>query len=196
MISSILLAAGLSTRMGQPKALLDWGGQPLIRYQVEQLRAAGCDEVIVVLGYRADDIHRQIRDLPVRVMFNPRFQFGRAGSLRIGAKAANRDADAIAITNVDQPRPASFLRRLIEAHGSGAAATVPTFRGQRGHPVVVAGWLRPELMAATEEERGLRGVLLRHADRVVEVEMDELCLLDLNTPEEYENALRQFALAR
>ncbi|MYK25863.1 MAG: NTP transferase domain-containing protein, partial [Dehalococcoidia bacterium] len=50
MISSILLAAGMSTRMGQPKALLDWGGEPLICYQIRQLQEAGVDEVVVVLG--------------------------------------------------------------------------------------------------------------------------------------------------
>ena len=50
MISSILLAAGMSTRMGEPKALLDWGGEPLIRYQIRQIQEAGVDEVALVLG--------------------------------------------------------------------------------------------------------------------------------------------------
>ncbi|MCS7295048.1 MAG: nucleotidyltransferase family protein [Chloroflexota bacterium] len=196
MISSILLAAGLSTRMGRPKALLDWGGVPLIRYQIEQLKAAGADEVIVVLGYRADEIHRTIRDLPVRVMFNPRFQFGRAGSLRLGAKAANRDAEKIVIVNVDQPRPASLIRELLEAHDTSFAATVPVAQGHRGHPVVVSGWLRQELMAADDESEGLRGILARHAAAVREYPASDLCLLDINTPDEYEEALRLFALAR
>src|SRR5688572_3577180 len=93
-ISSIVLAAGQSTRMGQPKALLDWGGEPLIAYQVKQLKEAGVDEVVVVLGYRSDDIHRKIGSLPCRVMLNARYQMGKANSLRIGAKAVDRDADA------------------------------------------------------------------------------------------------------
>ncbi|MBK7725004.1 MAG: NTP transferase domain-containing protein [Dehalococcoidia bacterium] len=59
MISGIILAAGTSTRMGRPKALLDWGGQPLVCYQVRQLQEAGCDEVIVVLGHKADNISRR-----------------------------------------------------------------------------------------------------------------------------------------
>lgn len=196
MISSILLAAGLSSRMGRPKALLDWGGTPLIRHQVHQLKEAGVDEVIVVLGFRADEIHRVIRDLPVRVMFNPRHQFGRAGSLRLGAKAVNRDAEAIVVLNVDQPRTAAFLRELIEAHDPTVAATVPRANGQRGHPVVVSGWLRPELMTADDESGGLRGVLARHAQELREHPTSDLCLLDINTPEEYEEALRLFALAR
>ena len=194
MISSIVLAAGMSTRMGTPKPLLDWGGEPLLAFQVQQLQEAGCDEVIVVLGYRSDEIHRQIRRLTCRVMLNPKYQMGRAGSLRIGARAVNRDADAIVVLNVDQPRPAGLLRALIEAHDPQTAATRPSFEGHAGHPVVLSGWLRPELLEATEEEEGLRGILRRHQDQVGQVESDPTCFLDLNTPGEYEEALRTFGI--
>ncbi|MGE5594896.1 MAG: nucleotidyltransferase family protein [Hyphomicrobiales bacterium] len=197
MISSILLAAGMSTRMnGQPKALLDWGGQPLIRYQVQQLLDAGVDEVIVVLGYRADEIHRTIRHMDCRVMVNPRFHGGRAGSLRIGAKAVNRDADAIVIVNVDQPRPASLIRRLIEGHDPAKAATRPVFDGRHGHPVIVSGRLRQELMEARDEDDGLRGVLHRHEAEIADLPAEEDCGVDVNTPEEYEAARAAFGLTR
>lgn len=178
--------------MGQPKALLDWGGEPLIAYQVKQLREAGVDEVIVVLGFRADDIHRKIGQLPCRVMLNPRFQMGRAGSLRIGAKAVSRDADAIVVTNVDQPRPAAFLRELIAAHTSESAATRPTADGHRGHPVIVSGTLRTEMMEATDEAGGLHGVLSAHNGELVDVAMDSLCHVDFNTPEELDEARKRF----
>lgn len=196
MISSIVLAAGLSTRMGEPKALLDWGGKPLVCYQVEQLRAAGVDEVIVVLGHRGDDIQRQMRGLACRVMLNPRYYQGRAGSLRIGAKAVNRDADAIVIMNVDQPRPASFIRQLIEAHRPGSLATQPFQGGHHGHPIIVSGSLRGELMAATDETDGLAGVLRGHAGELAEWNCDDdLCHLDVNTPADYGEARRRFGLA-
>jgi len=179
----------------QPKALLDWGGQPLIRYQVQQLLDAGVDEVIVVLGFRSDEIFRQIKDLPCRVMLNPRYWAGRAASLRIGAKAANRDADAIVICNVDQPRPADIIRKLIEAHKPEMAATRPSFNGVHGHPIVVSGKLREELMTADDESEGLRGVLERHRGNIAEVEMDAICGIDVNTQEDYEKALQAFGLA-
>jgi molybdenum cofactor cytidylyltransferase len=190
MISSIVLAAGISTRMGKPKALLDWHGEPLLAHQVKQLLEAGCDEVIVVLGYRSDDIHRQIKRLKCRVMLNPRFQMGRAGSLRIGAKAVNRDAEAIVIVNVDQPCNAALVRALIAAHEPTAAATRPAHEGHAGHPVVVSGWLRPEMLEATDEDEGLRGILRRHQDQLREIPADASCLLDLNTPADYREALR------
>ena len=177
--------------MGSPKSLLDWEGQPLLSYQVEQLRAAGCDEVIVVLGHRADDIFRVVRAAKARFVNNAQYAHGRAGSLRMGAKAVNRDADAIIIINVDQPRPADFLRTLIENHRPESAATQPMHGGHHGHPTIVSGRLRPELMAASDESQGLAGVLHAHAGELGEYEAGELCHLDLNTPGEYEAARAQ-----
>ncbi len=194
MISSIVLAAGTSSRMGQPKALLDWGGKPLLVYQVEQLRAAGVDEVIVVLGHRTDEIRRVLKDAGCRVMNNPAYHAGRASSLRIGAKAVDREAEAIIVANVDQPRPAEFYRELMSKHQPGAAATRPEFGGQHGHPVIVAGSLRPEMMAATEEERGLAGVLSQHSAELASFPSSDLCLLDINTPDDYDKARERFHL--
>lgn len=194
MITGIILAAGMSTRMGSIKAILDWGGEPLVCYQVRQMHEAGCDEVIVVLGHKADDVSRQMKTTDCRTMLNPRYQHGRAGSLRIGAKAANRDADAILISDVDAPRPASFLRALIEGHRSESAITRPVHNGHRGHPIVVAGRLREELMAATDENEGLHGVLRAHSSEVGEVDAGDLLDLGFNTPEEYRAARQRYGL--
>lgn len=194
MISGLVLAAGMSTRMGSQKALLDWGGEPLIAYQVKQLREAGCDEVIVVLGHQADRVHRNIRRLPCRVMLNPRYHSGRSGSLRIGAKAVNRDADMIVVVNVDQPCSADRLRALIAAHRPDAAATRPIHDGRHGHPVVVSGRLRPEMLAVTDEQEGLREILGTHAGEVYDIPADDRCLLDVNTPEDYSRARQRLGL--
>ena len=192
MISSIVLAAGLSTRMGRSKALLDWGGQPLIAYHVQQLRESGADEVIVVLGHRADEVHRTMKGLPCRVMVNARYQMGRAGSLRIGAKAASRDADGILVTNIDQPRPAAFLKQLIAAFHPDRAGVRPVHNGHHGHPIVVSGRLREELMHVDEATAGMLAVIRRHAAELDEVDLGDLLDLDLNTPEDYAAGRRRF----
>lgn len=197
MLSSILLAAGFSTRMGKPKALLDWGGEPLIAYHVHQLRDAGAEEVIVVLGHRGDEIQRAMRGLDCRVMLNSRYQMGRASSLRLGAKAVSRDADAILITSVDQPRPADFLRTLVAAFQAGRAGVRPVFDGHHGHPIVLAGTLREELMTAAEESDGLLAIVRAHARELDELATpDDLLALDINTPDDYQAALRRFGLVR
>lgn len=198
MLSSIVLAAGFSTRMGRPKALLNWGGEPLIAYHVRQLRDAGADEVIIVLGHRGDEIQRGMRGLGLdcRVMLNPRYHVGRASSLRLGAKAVSRDADAIIVASIDQPRPAEFLRTLTAARRPGSAGVRPVHNGHHGHPVILAGSLREELMAVTEETGGLRAVVRAHANELDEVtEPDDLLGLDINTPDDYQAALRRFGLA-
>lgn len=189
MIAGILLAAGMSTRMGEPKALLDWGGEPLVRYQVRQLREAGADEVVVVLGHRGDDVHREMRGLDCRTVLNATYQLGRAGSLRAGAKAVSREAETIVVLSVDQPRAAALIRAVIEARTPEAAAARPAHGGRHGHPVALAGRLRGELLEASEESGGLRGVLAAHADAIVDAPAGEECLLDLNTRAEYEAAL-------
>ena len=73
--------------MGNPKALLPWGSVTLIEYQVQQLRAADVDEIVVVLGHSADEIRELVPDT-ARVVVNLHFQEGRATSLRAGAAAA------------------------------------------------------------------------------------------------------------
>ncbi|MBE7519181.1 MAG: nucleotidyltransferase family protein [Thermoflexaceae bacterium] len=197
MISSIILAAGSSDRMGSPKALLDWGGEPLICWEIRQLHEAGVDEVIVVLGHRSDDVRRSLARADCRVMNNPHFHSGRAESLRVGAKAVQRDAEAIVVVNVDQPRPAAFIRALLDAHlgANGVHVTRPAVAGRHGHPVVVAGALREEMMAASDATRGLRGVLAAHAPMTADVASDDLCEIDINTPDDYRAALHRFGLA-
>ncbi|MCA9844635.1 MAG: nucleotidyltransferase family protein [Dehalococcoidia bacterium] len=189
MISSVLLSAGMSTRMGEPKALLDWEGQPLVAYQVEQLLQGGVDEVIVVLGHKADEIQRQMRRLRCRVLLNALHQRGKAGSLRIGAKGVNRDAEAIVILSVDQPRQADLVRALIEAHRAGEMLiTRAAHEGRGGHPIIVDGSLRSELLTVADETGGLKAVVRAHADQTQMVELGPGALVDINTPEELQAA--------
>ena len=198
MASAILLAAGESTRMGRTKALLPWAGTTLIEYQVRELRAAGVEDVAVVLGHDwlrvREMLASNVQPWHARVVVNEAYREGRASSLRAGAAALPDSADPIVVLSVDQPRPREIVRALLEAHASGGASiTIPTFEGRRGHPVVVAGALLAELREASEEAQGLRGVIAAHEASVREVAVDsEQAVLDINTPEEYEAALAPY----
>jgi len=215
--SAILLAAGESTRMGRTKALLPWAGAALIEYQVRELRAAGIEDVAVVLGHEADSIRPHVppstsAGWQARVVVNEAYREGRASSLRAGAAALPDSAGPVVVLGVDQPRPREVVRRLLAAHErSGAPVVVPVSDGQRGHPTVVAGALLPELRAASEEAQGLRGVIEAHAAEVQELafillqhesmasEPDLTALMvriDINTPEDYENARALFGSKR
>lgn len=191
-VFALLLAAGESTRMGSPKPLLDWGGEPLVTYQVRQLQMAGADVVVVVLGYAAEQVCAAVPTAGVQVVLNERYQEGRASSVRAGAAAIDTGAEAVIIINVDQPRPAAISRQLLLVHrGTGYLITVPEYGGRRRHPVVVSGTLVPELRQVEEATLGLRAVMQRHAAQTQRIPIDDPLLeLDLNTPEAYLQAHR------
>jgi molybdenum cofactor cytidylyltransferase len=196
--SAILLAAGESTRMGRPKVLLPWAGTTLLAYQARELHAAGIEDVLIVLGHEARvgtaEIARFRLPQETRIVVNEAYREGRASSLRAGARVLSDAADPIVILGVDQPRPAAVTRALLEAHARGGGSiTLPAFEGHRGHPVVLADALLPELREATDEAQGLRGVIAAHEAEVREVAFETAqVLLDLNTPEEYEAAFAQY----
>ena len=194
-VTAIVLAAGLSTRMGTPKPLLPWDGRTLVEYQVAQLRAAGIAEVIVVTGHEAGAVERALMSSDARLVHNPAYAAGRAGSVRTGALAAP-DGLEVLLLNVDQPRPAGVTRALLDAHRAAPALiAVPVYQGRRGHPALFAASLLRELRRVTDEREGLRAVMRAHAAAVREVPSeDPRVLLDLNTPESYQDALRLFGL--
>jgi CTP:molybdopterin cytidylyltransferase MocA len=169
-----LLAGGESTRMGTPKPLLDWGGHPLVEYQVSQLREAGAETLIVVLGHRADEVLSYVHRAGAQAIINELYTEGRASS----------------VLNVDQPRPSWVTRRLLDEHRrSHALITVPTFESRRGHPVLFDGGLAPELREAREATEGMRAVMQAHEREILEVAFDTpVVVLDMNVPEEYEKA--------
>ena len=193
--AAVLLAAGLSTRMGRPKPLLPWDGRTLVEFQVAQLQEGGVEHIIVVTGHEAGAVAAVLDGSGAHVVFNAAYREGRAGSVRAGALAAPAD-HAIVVLNVDQPRPAAITRELLAAHAAGGASiTVPVFAGRRGHPVVFAAALLPELQEVDEATQGLRAVRDAHAADLHEHPVtDPRVLLDVNTPEAYLEALRAFGL--
>ncbi len=192
-IAAILLAGGESSRMGTPKPLLEWGGRTLIEYQVEQLREAGCQRVIVVLGHRADEMQPLVERAGGIAFVNERYANGRASSLRAGAVAIGNDVTTIVVLNVDQPRPASVTRRLLEEQRRAhSLITLPAHGGRRGHPAIVDGSLLNEVRDVRDETFGLRAVIERH-EPVHEVEFEwDIVLLGMNTPQEYESAKAKY----
>ena len=189
--AAILLAAGASSRMGESKALLDWGGRPLVAAQVTALAAAGCDPVIVVLGSQAGAVRRAL-PRGARWTINGAWRQGRAGSIRAGARAVPRHVERVVVASVDQPCSASAVGALVEALGANREAriAVPRHGGRNGHPPVFDAALLPELRRATERGEGLREVRRRWRERTIFVEVEDAgVLLNLNTAEDYRRAL-------
>lgn len=194
-VTAILTAAGRSSRMCTPKALLDWGGIPLIQHQAEILRRAGLGEIIVVLGDAAAAIEDTVTwPREVLRIKNPRVDLGRAESLRLGFDALRGQPDALLVVGVDQPLRLDTVIELIRAFSPERDAFAqPCFSGRRSHPVLFAVQLLPELKQINEETQGLRAVTHRHAAGRLDVSMDGEPTPEFNTPEEYQRALERLA---
>ncbi|MDE2899400.1 MAG: nucleotidyltransferase family protein [Chloroflexota bacterium] len=197
-VAAVLLAAGESSRMGQPKPLLLWGDVPLVRYQVESLAESGAAPIVVVLGPTTLDAEACVTDISnVRTVVNQRAPEGKTTSVRLGVSHVDADADSILLLAVDQPRTPAIIRSVIEVHLAGNAhVTHPTYEGRGGHPIVFHASLRAELLAISEERQGIREVVGRHLDSLQRVELgDPMVRLDINTLEDYRAALERYVRA-
>ncbi len=190
---AILLAAGESSRMGQLKALLPWRGQSLLQHQVSTLLGGGADNVVVVLGHRSEELSPLLDGVDgVSWTLNPHYLQGKTTSIKAGLAALDQDAvEEILLLNVDQPRSAVDVARVLETHrANGCAVTVPEYRGKGGHPIALSAALLPELLSINEESQGIKAVVRRRPDSVLRFPLDNPeILLDLNTPEQYRSAV-------
>ncbi|MXX53516.1 MAG: nucleotidyltransferase family protein [Dehalococcoidia bacterium] len=193
-VSAVLTAAGLSSRMGRPKPLLPWRGKTLVESQIQSLLEAGANEVIVVLGHKAEQVAPYVSGKAVRDVMNPLYKEGRTSSIRAGLEAVSPDATDIVIMAVDQPRTPQIVSDVINAHlEAGTLLTSPRYRGRGGHPLIFSACLLPELGRISEENQGLREVFERHRAEINEVVFDDPAIrLDLNTPEAYDEAYEKY----
>jgi len=186
-VAALILAAGASSRMGSPKQLLDWEGQPLVRAAAEVALAARLEPLLVVVGGAQAAVADALAGLPLRIIANPDYAAGQSTSLRAGIAALGQDADAVVVLLGDQPFvTAAIVERLVaEWQASGAAIVAPTYAGQRGNPVLFARAVFPELLAV-EGDQGARSVLAADRARVRLVAFDNpRPLADIDTPEDY-----------
>lgn len=192
-VGAILLAAGESSRMGQLKALLPWRNTTLLEHQLRSLLDGGVQWVVVVVGHDADRLKPIIEAVEgASWTLNNDYLQGKTTSLKAGVAAlAGQPISDVLLLNVDQPRNADTVRRLLERHqASSFRITIPTHGGKGGHPILIAAELFPELAEIEEESQGLKAVVRRHAEATERYELDDpSVLLDLNTPEQYQEAL-------
>jgi molybdenum cofactor cytidylyltransferase len=198
MLAAVILAAGESSRMGSPKALLPVGGQTFLAHllavagqratkpgaDAKTNQGIGCTRV--VLGAYAEKISGALGLDPEIVVLNPNWEQGQLSSIQAAIRSLPQGSTGgMILFLVDHPLiSAALVDNLIaKFHQSGSPIVVPTFQGRRGHPVIFAERLYDELLAAPAEQ-GARAVVWAHAAEVLEVPTDEEgVLLNLNDPE-------------
>ena len=187
-VAAIVLAAGQSRRMGFPKALLPIAGHTFVEHVISGLAASRVAAIYLVLGSDAERIQREVDVGPARVVINERWELGQLSSLVAGLQAAAAEpVDAVIMALVDHPLvDPAVVNAIIAAFGStGRPIVLPVHDGRRGHPVLFAARLIPDLLAAPMEE-GARAVVRAHAGEVLEVPAPAPGVIaDIDTPELY-----------
>lgn len=192
-IGAVLLAAGAGSRLGyKPKALLEFGGVPLVVRQLTALSGAGVDKVVVVLGHHADAIESAIGHLPITIVRNPSPDDGQASSVRLGLQALSPPLDAVIVALADQPLiTEADIVALIGAfrQRGDKAMVVPRVvdeRGERqpGNPVIFDAALRDEWLAGSADVT-CRKWRIAHPERVHWFDTDSRHYrIDIDSPED------------
>jgi CTP:molybdopterin cytidylyltransferase MocA len=170
MIAAILLAAGRSRRMGAFKPLLPFGERTVVEACVGNLLDGGVEEIVVVLGTRAEEIRARLAHLPVRFAVNAEAESEMGVSIARGVEQIGASAKALLIALADQPAvsPATIGFLIAAGKRTGRRLIIPEYEGRGGHPVWVDLSLRQELMKL-DPQRGLRALFAVHLGEALRV---------------------------
>jgi molybdenum cofactor cytidylyltransferase len=189
MVAGIILAAGQSRRMGEPKQLLLLKGKPMVRHVAEQACRADLEEVIVVTGAYRDEVREVLAGLPLKLLHNQSWESGQSSSVKAGLGGLGGQIGAVSFLLADQPFVnTALINSLVRTfRGTGASIIVPGRQDRCGNPVLfdLARW-RNELFQLSGDE-GARRILARHRSEIRYLETsDETAFMDVDTPEDYQ----------
>jgi molybdenum cofactor cytidylyltransferase len=192
-IGVIVLAAGLSSRMGQFKLLLKWlDDQLLLAHVVEKVTALPVAPVVVVTGHRADAVRAALTGFDVTFAHNPDYADGEIlSSMKVGLRAMPETVAAVMVVPGDMPRISQeVMQQVLNAHAP-ATIVAPQYEGERGHPVLLDRHFWQALLDLPPDGMP-RDVLRANKDRIrlIDVSSDGI-LADVDTPETYERELRR-----
>jgi molybdenum cofactor cytidylyltransferase len=190
-ISAVILAAGLSRRMGTPKMLLPWGETTVLGQVVATYTQAGVGEIVVVTGGARQQVEAEVTRLaasmPLCAVFNPQHEEGdMLSSLQCGLAALDGQTDAVLIGLGDQPQlsPAALQLILAALAENIAQLFVPSFEMHRGHPWLVRRGLWDDILTM-QAPQTMRDFLNKHAGQIFYIQTDHTILKDLDTPDQY-----------
>jgi molybdenum cofactor cytidylyltransferase len=195
LISAVVLAAGMSARMGRLKQLLPYGNHTVVEQVIATLLSAPVHEILVVTGHERARVEGALAGWPVRTVFNPAYAAGEMlSSVQVGLRSVAMDSRAALLVLGDMPTLESqVVRQLVEAYRAAddAAVYIPSYQMRAGHPVLVprSFW---DAILRLPSDANVRSVLRAQETPVVWVEVSTPSVLrDMDTPEDYQRALDQ-----
>lgn len=191
-LAAVILAAGQSTRMGQPKMLLPWGQTSVLGQVVATFSACGAQDIMIVSGGAREAVEAEAALLagkfPLRWVYNPQHASGEMlSSLQCGLSALGSQVDAALIGLGDQPQVSmDAVKKVISAYATFTSPLiVPSHNLRRGHPWLVQRALWGQLLAL-QPPQTLRDFLNALAAQILYIDTDSSILKDLDTPDDYQ----------
>ncbi len=185
-VAAVVLAAGKSQRMGGNKLLLKLGGITVLDRVLSSIESSRVDEAFVVLGHRPEDLRPIVDAHAAEAVLNPDYEEGMTSSFKTGLNRVTGDAAFLCLGDQVVLDPV-LMGNMIDAMEADPEALIvsPVHEGRRGHPVLFRKALFPEIMSLGRGKT-LKDVVEGHGDHHLEVEGDIWCILDMDTPEDYE----------
>lgn len=187
--AGVILAAGAASRMRQPKLLLPWQGQALIRHAVHTALQAGLDPVVVVTGAWALEIQAVLDGLTVQLAHNPDWKSGQSSSVRVGIRALPATTQAVIFLLGDQPFiSVELLQALLNMYALNSPAILAPYVGEKRSNPVLFDRSVFEAMCGLQGDAGARSLFDQYPPARLPWP-DERLLFDVDTPEDYQKLL-------
>ncbi|WHY99897.1 nucleotidyltransferase family protein [Peribacillus simplex] len=191
-IGVIILAAGMSIRMGEPKLLLPLRGQLLFRHAIDSILGSSMQPIYLVAGKYIEEIRQHSEDYPeLKIIHNPNYADGMSTSLKLGVQSIKEHVDAVMIFLADQPLISrviiqSLIDKYIECKDEGVLIVRPKYKGEVGHPILVDAVLLNEFYTINGDQGGKS--IIKKYDAVTEtVSFDNsMWGFDIDTPEDFQ----------
>ena len=190
MISAIILAAGEGKRIGSTKALLNWGNENLINYQINSLSHESITEKIVVVGSESEKVKKSISKNEIKIAENNNYLSGKTSSIKKGISYIGNDQNDILLIAVDQPRTEDLINKVIDFHITNPLdkkISMPYKEGHGGHPIIFSNLFLDDLSKIKEESFGIREIIKNNSESIIRFKTTDFSSnIDINTSEDYE----------
>ena len=189
---ALILAAGASTRIGYPKALLQWQGKSFLENIIGTLRHARVGSIRVVTSPDGQRLLRENLDLAgAELVVNPNPELGQFSSIRCGLRDLGVDVALLCLVDHPKISPALIFELKEACLGTDALAVIPRFRGKRGHPIALKMPMITAFLQAPDSATA-KEVLLEHWPQILEIDTgDSGAVADIDTPADYEHFLEE-----
>ena len=190
MISAIILAAGEGKRIGTTKALLNWGNENLINYQINSLSHKSITEKIVVVGSESEKVKKAILRNEIKIAENNDYLSGKTSSIKKGISYIGNDQNDILLIAVDQPRTEDLINKVVNFHITNPLdkkISMPYKEGHGGHPIIFSNLFLNDLSKIKEESFGIREIIKNNSESIIRFKTTDFSSnIDINTSEDYE----------